>query len=142
MNVSRETIYSALFTLVSEAADFVTTGRRTQIITQMQASQLPALFQQQVSEDTHQVTGVPPQYTLRVDIAIYAINPDTAQAATPQLNMLIDAVEAALAPSPVTNRQTLDGLVSHCFINGKTDIFEGDLGNRAAAVLPIEILTT
>ena len=142
MNVNREAIYSALFTLVSGAADFVTTGRRIQIITQMQPSQLPALFQQQVSEDTQQVNGIPPKYTLRVDIAIYALNPDQTQAATPQLNALIDAVEAALAPSPVTGRQTLGGLVSHCFINGKTDIFEGDLGNKAAAVLPIEIVTT
>ena len=142
MNVSREAIYSALFTLVSGAADFVTTGRRIQIITQMQPSQLPALFQQQVSEDTQQVNGIPPKYTLRVDIAIYALNPDQTQAATPQLNALIDAVEAALAPSPATGRQTLGGLVSHCFINGKTDIFEGDLGNKAAAVLPIEIVTT
>ncbi len=142
MNGSREAIYSALFALASSAADFVTSGRRIQVITQMQPSQLPALFQQQISEDTQQVAGIPPKYTLRVDIAIYAVNQDVTQSAAPQLNALLDAVEAALAPSPVTGKQTLGGLVQHCFINGKTDIFEGDLGNRAAAVLPIEIVTT
>jgi len=142
MNHSRETIYAALFALVSGAADFVTTGRKAQIMTQMQPSQLPALYQEQVSEETQQVNGIPPKYTLRVDIIIYALNPDATQPSTPQLNALIDALEATLAPSPVTQRQTLGGLVSHCFINGKTQIFEGDLANRVAAVIPIEIVTT
>jgi len=142
MNRSRESIYSALFALVSGAAPFVTTSRRVQLINTMQPSQLPALFQQQVGEDTQQVKGIPPKYRLSVELAIYAFNPDQNGAASPQLNALIDAVEAALAPDPATGVQTLGGLVSHCFINGKTEIFEGDLGNRAAAVVPIDIITT
>jgi hypothetical protein len=142
MNSPRETIYAALFALVSGAVPFVTTSRRAQIITQMQPSALPALFQTQTGEDTQQSRGIPPKYVLRVDITLYAINPDPAQPATPQLNALIDAVEAALAPNPVTGVQSLGGLVSHCYIGGKTDIFEGNLGNRAAAVIPVEILTT
>ena len=108
----------------------------------MQPVALPAIFQTQTGEDTQVVRGIPPKYTLRIDITLYAINPDTTQPATPQLNALIDAVEAALAPSPATGVQSLGGLVSHCYISGKTDIFEGDLGNRAAAVIPVEILTT
>ena len=142
MNVSRETIYSALFALVCTAADFRTTGRRAQIMTQMQQSSLPALFQQQVSEETQQVNGIPAKYILRVDIIIYAVNTDPSQPSTPALNALVDAIEATLAPTPATGRQTLGGLVSHCFINGKTDIFEGDTGNRVAAIVPLEIVTT
>ena len=142
MNVSRESIYSALFARVCTAANFQTTGRRAQLMTQMQPSTLPALFQQQVSEETQQVNGIPPKYILRVDIIIYAVDTDTSQPSTPALNALVDALEATLAPSPVTGRQTLDGLVSHCFINGRTDIFEGDTGNRVAAIVPVEIVTT
>ena len=142
MNVNREAIYSALFALVTSAADFATTGRRAQLLTQMQPSQMPALYQQQVSEEVTQSTGIPPSYTLHVDIIIYAQNSDPTQPSTPEINGLIDALEATLAPNPVTNRQTLGGLVQHCFISGKTDIFEGDLANRVAAVVPVQILTT
>ena len=142
MNASRETIYAALFALVAGAAPFVTTSRRFRLITEMQPSELPALFQQQSGEETQQTRGIPPKYLMRVDIVIYSFNPDTKGAATPQLNALIDAVETALRPNPATGLQTLGGLVSHCFINGKAEIFEGELGNRAAAVIPIEILTT
>ncbi len=142
MNASRESIYSALFALVSESAPFVTKSRRFRLVTTMQSSELPALFQTQSGEDTQQVRGIPPKYTLKVDITIYAFNPDTNGPATPQLNALVDAVEAALSPSPVTGVQTLGGLVSHCFISGRTDYFDGVLGNQAIAVMPIEILTT
>jgi hypothetical protein len=142
MIASREAIYSALFTLISDAAPFVTKSRRFRLITDMQPSELPALFQTQAGEETRQVKGIPPKYTLSADITIYAFNPDTNGAATPQLNALVDAVEAALAPNPATGLQTLGGLVSHCFISGKTDFFDGVLGNRAAAVIPVEIVTT
>jgi hypothetical protein len=141
MNGSREAIYAALFALVTGAAPFVTTSRRMRLITEMQPAQLPALFQQQTGEDTVQVRGIPPKYTLRCDIAIYAANPDVSQSAAPQLNALVDAVEGALT-LPIGQVQTLGGLVSHCFINGKTEIFEGSLGSRAAAIIPIEIVTT
>ena len=142
MNVSRETIYAALFALVSGAAPFVTASRRFRLITDMQPSELPALFQQRSGEETQQTRGIPPKYVMRVDLAIYSFNPDTKGAATPQLNALLDAVEAALRPNPATGIQSLGGLVSHCFISGKTEIFEGELGNRAAAVIPVEIVTT
>ena len=142
MNVSRETMYAALFALVSSAAPFVTVGRRFRLITEMQPSELPALFQTQVGEDMQQIRGIPPKCRLNVDLTIYAFNPDPAASASPQLNALIDAVEAALKPNIVTGVQSLGGLVSHCFISGKTEIFEGGLGNRAAAVIPVEILTT
>ena len=142
MRAGREAVYSALFALLTGAAEFVTTGRRAQALAQLQPSVLPALFQQQVWEETTQTNGIPPKYTLHVDIYVYAANPDTSQPSSPQLNALLDAIETALAPSPVTGRQTLGGLVSHCFINGRTDILEGDLGNRVAALVPVEILCT
>ncbi len=141
MNASREAIYSALFALVSSAASFVTASRRMQLVTEMQNSQLPALFQQQAGEITEQHRGIPSRYTLHVDLAIYAFNADQKGSAAPQLNELIDAVEAALAANAL-GVQPLGGLLSHCFISGKTEVFEGSLGNKAAAVIPVQILTT
>ena len=35
------------------------------------------------------------------------------------LNPLLGAVDAALAASKVTERQTLGGLVSHCYVDAK-----------------------
>jgi hypothetical protein len=142
MNTARETIYTALFALIVSSSSYTTTSRRMRLINELQPSQLPALYMSQVAEETIAARPHPPKYILRVDFAIYALNPNEQDSAAPQLNALIDAAEAALAPDPVTGVQSLGGLVSHCFINGKTEIFEGNLGNRAAAVIPVEILTT
>jgi hypothetical protein len=54
----------------------------------------------------------------------------------------LDALEAALAPSPVTGIQTLGlpGMVRHVTISGKVETDEGVLGDQAVAIVPIEIL--
>jgi hypothetical protein len=58
------------------------------------------------------------------------------------LNPLIDAVEAALAPSPAAGLQNLDlpAMVQHAAIAGKIDTDEGALGDQAIAIIPVEIL--
>ncbi len=142
MDNPRETIYSALFALVSGAAPFVTASRRPRLINEVSPSQLPALYMQQVGETVTRQRMTPPAYNLRIDLAVYAQNPDQTQSASPQLNALVDAVELALAPAAPGQPQTLGGLVSHCFINGDIQHFEGTLGNRAGALIPIEIVTT
>ena len=142
MNTSRETIYAALFALVSGAAPFATASRRFQLITAVQTGQMPALYMSQAGETVARDRITPPRYTLRVDLAVYAQNPDATQSAAPQLNALLDAVEAALAPPAPQLDQTLGGLVSHCYLRGEIELFEGSLGNRAGAVIPIEIVTT
>jgi hypothetical protein len=137
---SRETIYAALFALASDAAGFATASRRTRLINEVQSSQLPALYMQQLGETVATQRFAPSKYTLRVDLALYAQNPDPAQSAAPILNGLIDAVEAALAPLP-GQPQTLGGLVSDCVIAGEITLFDGALGNRSGAIIPIEIVT-
>ena len=141
MNTPRETIYAALFAMVSEAVPFVSASRRFRLITEMQPTQLPALFMQQAGETVARDRITPAKYTLRVDLAVYAQNLDASQSAAPQLNSLLDAVEAALAPPGPGLEQTLGGLVSHCYLRGEIALFEGSLGNRAGAVIPIEIVT-
>jgi hypothetical protein len=142
MNNARETIYAALFALAEGAADFVTASRRTRLINEVQPSQLPALYMQQIGETVAAQRFAPAKYTLRVDLAIYAQNPDPSQSAAPLVNSLIDAVEAALAPPVPGQPQTLGGLVSDCVIAGEITLFDGALGNRSGAVIPVEIVTT
>ncbi len=142
MNTPRETIYTALFALVSGAASFATASRRFRLITEVPVGQMPALYMSQAGETVARSRVAPPRYTMRVDVALYAQNPDASQSAAPQLNALIDAVEAALQPPVPGTDQTLGGLVSHCYLCGEIELFEGSLGNRAGAVIPIEIVTT
>jgi hypothetical protein len=56
------------------------------------------------------------------------------------LNGMIEAATAALAPSPAITRQTLGGLVEFCAIDGSIQIFDGVLGDRAIAIVPISIV--
>jgi len=49
--------------------------------------------------------------------------------------------QASLKPSPATlGRQTLGGLVSNCYIDGKIMKDPGDLDGDGIAVIPVKIL--
>jgi hypothetical protein len=84
-----------------------------------------------------------PIVEMNVDLYIYTA-PDMDSGITPisMLNPLIDAVDAALAPNPVTRRQTLGGVVSRVWIDGKIMKDLGDLDRDGIAVIPVKILAT
>lgn len=138
--MSREAIHAALFRLVSGAANFVTVSRRLRHWGDVAAAEQPALFQIQKSETAKQRRGLPPLWTLSVDLFLYAHAPDELIPPSTVLNPLLDAVEAALAPDPIDLVQTLGGLVSHCWIDGKIETDEGVLGGQAVAIVPVAIL--
>ena len=54
---------------------------------------------------------------------------------------MIDAVLAALKPAdgPIV-RNTLSGTVEYAAVKGNIEVFEGVLGDRALAIVPIKIL--
>jgi hypothetical protein len=59
------------------------------------------------------------------------------------LNSLVDAVDAALcAKSGHPRKQTLGGVVSHCWIHGKIMKDPGDIDGDGIAVIPVKILAT
>jgi hypothetical protein len=136
--MTREPIYAALFALLSGAADFVTASRRLRHWSDVGPAEQPALFVVQKSETAEAKAGLPPKWRALVDVYVYAHAPDETTAPATVLNPLLDAVEAALAPSGAV--QTLGGLVSHVFITGKIETDEGVLGGQAVAIVPIEIL--
>lgn len=138
--MTREPIYAALFALVASAADFITVSRRLRHWTDVGAAEQPALFQVQKSETAEERRPLPPKWRATVDLYLYAQAPDELTAPATVLNPLIDAVEAALAPDPFSNVQSLGGLVSHCWIAGKIQTDEGVLGGQAVAIVPVEIL--
>jgi hypothetical protein len=141
--ISREPIYAALFGLLETAADFAVVDRRLRHWSDVSPAEQPALFMAQKSEQANVKTlGAPTVWTLAVDLYLYAHSSDPYLAPAAILNPLLDAVEAALAPSAATGVQDLGlpGQVQHAYINGKIETDEGVLGDQSVAIVPVEIL--
>lgn len=141
--INREPIYAALFELIESAADFAVVDRRLRHWSDVAPAEQPALFMAQRSETASVRTlGAPTVWTLAVDLYLYAHSSDPYLAPATVLNPLLDAVEAALAPSATTGIQDLGlpAMVQHAYISGKIETDEGVLGDQAVAILPVEIL--
>ena len=141
MTAPRETIYAALFARLGGVAGFVTASRRLRHWSDVAPAEQPALFQVQRGETLTERRGLPPRRQSAVELFLYvntAGDPGTAPAQ--RLNPILDAIEAALAPDPVSNVQTLGGLVTHAWIAGRIETDEGVLGDQAVAIVPVEIL--
>ncbi|HEU5233561.1 MAG TPA: hypothetical protein VFU50_11915 [Terriglobales bacterium] len=146
MNLPREQIYSALFATLQSAlgAKFATISRRWRMPEQVSPESRPALFQVQTGERAKtNANGEPIIWIATVDLVIYTQGSGDEQTVPSQeLNDLLDAVEAALAPPPNSDgKQTLGGKVSHCRLQGSARIVENVNGAAAMAVVPVEILT-
>jgi hypothetical protein len=141
--INREPIYAALFGLMETAADFVMVDRRLRHWSDVSPAEQPALFMAQKTELASVKTlGAPTVWTLSVDLYVYAHSSDPYLAPATVLNPLLDAVEAALAPSATTGIQDLGvpAQVQHAYISGKIETDEGVLGDQAVAIVPVEIL--
>jgi hypothetical protein len=141
--IEREQIYAALFARAASAAHFVTVARRLRHWSELTPAEQPALFMRQKSEiATVPTLGAPTVWTLMVQLHLYAHAGDPYVAPASILNPLIDAVEAAFAPSAATGLQNLGlpAMVRHAYIAGKIETDEGVLRDQAVAVMPVEIL--
>jgi hypothetical protein len=136
----REPIYSALFNLLRASAQFQTTSRRFQHWTNVSAPDQPALYMMPRTEGAETVPGLNTIWTLQVDVMIY-VNTGGNDEISPNevLNPLLDAVVASIAPSTITNKQTLGGLCEHCWIEGQIQTDEGVLSDQGFALIPIFI---
>ena len=144
---SRESIYSALFTLASGVAGFVTKDRVLRHWTDVGPEEMPALFQVQKSETKVQQRGKPKVWELRGEFFVY-VHTNSQQlggvgAVPPSqiLNPLLDDVENIFTIDDVSNQVcTLGGLVSHAWIDGTIETGEGTLGDHEVAIVPWAIL--
>jgi hypothetical protein len=147
MNLPREQIYSALFATLQSAlgSRFATVSRRWKASDQVAPESRPALFVVQTGERAKtNINGEPIIWIASVDLVIYTQGSGDEQTIPSQeLNELLDAIEAALAPPANSEgKQTLGGKVSHCRLQGSLSIRENVNGTSALAVLPVEIVTT
>jgi hypothetical protein len=141
--IVREVIYGALWSLAAGAANFASANRRLRHWADLAPAEQPALFMSE--KGGHAVTkalGGPTIWTLSADFYVYVHSSDPYLAPAMLLNPLLDALEAALAPSPVTGIQNLGlpAIVQHAYIAGKVETDEGVLGDQAIAIVPVEIL--
>ena len=155
---TREQIFQALFGLVSlgeglpgtvtwsetPANSFAYTSRRFQMWPDLPG--MPALIQSEPDEVFVRGPAVPAKRLFGAAwMVLHNIGQGSVSMTPTQFNnIIIDALEAAIAPQfgdpGYPSRQTLGGLVSHCWIEGKILKIPGDLDDQALISVPIKIL--
>lgn len=134
----------ALFNLAVGVHDFVTTGRRLVMWDRVPKDQRPALFQVEHAETYSRQSETQRKRDLHVTLFIYTDSSDKTVDGIVVLNTILDELDAALDPAAADafarGRQTLGGLVSHCFIDGDVVKDSGDLDGVGLLVVPIRIL--
>jgi hypothetical protein len=139
--MKREPIYKALFKLLSNIDGLVTTSRILAHWDDVSPNMQPALYMCNDTQQAEQITGFPTKYLLGAKVWIYAHRDTADEVPSAQINNILDALDEALKPvSSPTYKQTLGGLVEHCWISGAIETDEGTLGNQAVAIVPIQML--
>jgi len=142
---TREQISAAFFALVAGAADFTATSRRFVHWDQVNETQMPFLTMLKTGEMRARQNEGLPSLTINAHVFIYmSAGMDPEDVPDTAMNGLLDALDAAVAPSGADalngNKQTLGGLVSHCYPLGPVFIDTGDTDGKAVAAVPFQIL--
>lgn len=139
--MSREAIYSALFSRLQRIPSVQTCSRKLKHWADVE--EFPAIFQNQKGElAAKSGRGVPTVWTLSCDIYVY-VKVSAEELTSTALNDVLDHIQAALAaPEPISNKQSLGGLVEDCWINGQIVTDEGSLGEIGVAIIPVQIVVT
>lgn len=152
---SRNTVFNALYALtqhitwldgattVGWATWDATTGRRIPLYDEVDLQ--PAIFQGEFDEDINQVTNMPYRQILSAVWVVYHNSGDPKTPLGPINNTIVEACIARLAPAPTDpgfrdRRNTLGGLVYHCFVQGKVEKMPGDIDRQAMLCIPIKLL--
>lgn len=158
MMPTREQVYEAIFALTNGVEwnigtdlapvmqGFNTRTRRIALFSDVPSEQQPWIGQAEHDEQSLQTTNLPYIRTWKVRWLIYHRKGDDPSS-VPAIwnNLIIDALEAALVPPPqdpgfFDQRNTLSGLVYHCFIDGEIFKDPGDIDNQALIIIPITLL--
>ena len=144
--MNRNPIYTALFNLLKTTTGIVQAYQFLRQMSDITTAQLPCLMQRQITDEPKNTKGEPGILHWRVDAYIVVGNQadildNPASAPAIQLNTYLDAIDAALQPDPVTQVQTLGGLVSHCW-RANTDYYEDPKTQRGMLMVGIELLVT
>lgn len=142
--MSREAIYSALFTLAQtitwgDGKTFINPSRRVRTFSEIK--EWPTMAQAEHTENVVPVTNMPSRTTLGAVWLLYH-NAGKDKSATPatESNAILDAVEAMFPTDDSMGAlQTLGGLVHRVAITGRILKEHGDLDGQALLIVPLQI---
>ncbi len=144
----REQVAAALYAKVDASVDavvgLVTSDRRLRHYDAVDPSQMPALFQVQKPESQERgALGLPAKRTMHFEFWMYTADPqaDGVVPAT-QLNNMVEAVETALAPDPLTGKLILGVVeVASARIDGNVEYYENVTNDgKSIACVPVAVL--
>lgn len=123
---------------------FITMSRRVRMFSDVPSTQQPACFQAEWGTTEGQVTGMPYKSILEANWIVFQ-SPAGSVIGAIENNLIIGGCRKALAPLPadpgfLDKRNTLGGLVYHCFIGGRIFKDPGDLDGQGMIVIPIKVL--
>lgn len=129
----------------TKARSFVSKGRRIVMFDKVPAASQPWCGQAEYGEQSSQASNLPYKNTLEAHWLIYqCVAKDPKAEATIENNLIVAAVKEALAPKPNDigwpKRNTLNGLVHHCWIEGRIFKDPGDIDGQGLILIPIRIL--
>lgn len=111
---------------------------------QIQSTAKPALiFLYDGESQDYDGEGMPAKITMSLPAFIYwdVNHLDESQVPVYTTVEILDRFSEILRPPPIFGtKQTLGGLVSHCWIEGETQVSSGDLDGHGLAVIPLKIL--
>ena len=125
---------------------FVTTDRRVRLFSDVPVEQQPACFQAEHGDTYQQVSNLPYKVILEANWIIYqAPGMDLNVRGAILNNLILKGCREALKPKPqdegwFDERNTLNGLVYHCFISGRVFKDPGDIDGQGMIVVPIKLL--
>lgn len=126
---------------------FITVSRRVKIFSDVPTAQQPACFQAEWATTELQVSNMPYKTTLEVNWIIFqCVNKGSTKAlGAVENNLILGGVRRVLAPTRSDpgyqdKRNTLNGLVWHCHINGRIFKDPGDIDGQGMMVVPIKLL--
>jgi hypothetical protein len=138
------------FTWQDLGQGFTSMGRKHIAPPELSTADQPALFQV-AGREIHipqKPPGAPFKLVLRGFLIVYAFGPTVNEnigteqlLGETQLNQLLFAIDKALVIDDIgSGKFTLGRTVTHCWIEGDTDLDPGIFGPQAAAILPLNIL--
>ena len=142
---TREQAIAALLQRVSTSYAWASPpSRRLKLWSDVPPAMRPACFLFEGGTETHEnAAGGTPRRALEVRLFIYVDAHDPGLIGAVALNTIMDALDAALAPSGADlpfGRLTLGGNAYRCSIEGKPMKDPGDLDGDAVLVVPIRIV--
>lgn len=141
MAIDTEAALAALFALTDPlASSFKTRSRRLQFVEDMGAESLPAVFQNQVARTDEFTFNAITAAVIDVEWYVYCFQGNSEAPSTPILNPLVDALLNQLPPVGPLLR--VGGVAMTVSRAGPTHYFEGLLGERAVARIPLRVKVT